>query len=157
MADNEDIDILNKNLNRYDDPDYLNVNGFRPSVDLNSRLKFEKAVIEKIASVAVYQVPGVLDLKGGVIAGIQETFGSEDMTKGVSAEIGEKEAAFDISIIMEHGYSAQKVYDDIKEIVSEHIQTMTGLEAVEINLKVVDLMTKREYENYRNPDSVNLK
>lgn len=157
MADNEDIDILNKNLNRYDDPDYLNVNGYRPSVDLNSKLKFEKSTIEKIASVAAYQVPGVLALKGGVISGIQETFGSEDMTKGVSAEIGEKEAAFDISIIMEHGYSAQKAYDDIKEIVSEHIQSMTGLVAVEINLKIVDLRTKRDYENYKNPDSDNLR
>lgn len=157
MADNEDIDILNKNLNRYDDPDYLNVNGYRPSVDLNSKLKFEKSTIEKIASVAAYQVPGVLALKGGVISGIQETFGSEDMTKGVSAEIGEKEAAFDISIIMEHGYSAQKVYDDIKEIVSEHIQSMTGLVAAEINLKIVDLMTKRDYENYKNPGSDNLR
>lgn len=157
MADNEDIDILNKNLNRYDDPDYSNVNGYRPSVDLNSKLKFEKSTIEKIASVAAYQVPGVLALKGGVISGIQETFGSEDMTKGVSAEIGEKEAAFDISIIMEHGYSAQKVYDDIKEIVSEHIQSMTGLVAVEINLKIVDLRTKRDYENYKNPDSDNLR
>lgn len=157
MADNEDIDILNKNLNRYDDPDYLNVNGYRPSVDLNSKLKFEKSTIEKIASVAAYQVPGVLALKGGVISGIQETFGLEDMTKGVSAEIGEKEAAFDISIIMEHGYSAQKVYDDIKEIVSEHIQSMTGLVAAEINLKIVDLMTKRDYENYKNPGSDNLR
>ena len=78
------------------------------------------------------------------------------MTKGVSAEIGEKEAAFDISIIMEHGYSAQKVYDDIKEIVSEHIQLMTGLEAVEINLKIIDLMTRKEYERYKNPENKSL-
>lgn len=145
MSENKEIDILNKNLNREDDPDYLNVHGNRPSVDLNSKLRFEKAAIEKIASVAAFQVEGVLDLKGGVISGIQETFGSTDMTKGVSAEIGEKEAAFDINVIMEYGKSAPKVYEDIKRIVSDHIMTMTGLRVVEINLKVVDVMTAQEY------------
>ncbi len=156
MNDKEDINILNKNLNRQDDPKDLNVHGKKPSVDLNSRLRFEKSAVEKIASVAAFQVEGVLDLKGGMISGIQETFGSTDITKGVTAELGEKEAAFDINIIMEHGYSAQKVYQKIKKLVMEHVQFMTGLEVVEINLKVVDLMTKKEYENFKNPETKQL-
>lgn len=156
MNDKEDIDILNKNLNRPDNPKDLNVHGKKPSVDLNSRLKFEKSAVEKIASVAAFQVEGVLDLKGGMISGIQETFGSTDMTKGVTAEFGEKEAAFDINIIMEHGYSAQKVYQEIKKLVTEHVHLMTGLDVVEINLKVVDLMTKKEYENFKNPETKQL-
>lgn len=153
MSENKEIDILNKNLNREDDPDYFNVHGNRPSVNLNSRLSFDKSAIEKIASVAASQVDGVLDLKGGVLTGIQETFGTTDMTKGVSAEIGEKEAAFDINVIIEYGKSAPIVYENIKRIVSDHILTMTGLHVVEVNLKVVDVMTAQEYYSKKKTES----
>lgn len=111
-----------------------------------SKLTFENSVIEKIASIAASEVEGVLDLQGGVFTGFQEKFGSGDMTKGVDANVGEKEAALDIEIIVEYGKSAPKIFEKIKQIVSQQVNLMTGLEVVEVNVNVKDVMTRKEYD-----------
>ena len=61
-----------------------------------SKLTFDNSVVQKIAAIAVREVPGVLDMEGGFFSGIQETFGGYDATKGIEAEVGEKEARIDI-------------------------------------------------------------
>lgn len=111
-----------------------------------SKLTFDNSVIEKIASIASSEVEGVLDLQGGVFTGFQERFGSGDLTKGVDANVGEKEAALDIEIIVEYGKSAPKIFDKIKQIVSQQVNLMTGLDVVEVNVNVKDVMTRKEYE-----------
>lgn len=111
-----------------------------------SKLTFENSVIEKIASIAASEAEGVLDLQGGVFTGFQEKFGSGDMTKGVDANVGEKEAALDIEIIVEYGKSAPKIFEKIKQIVSQQVNLMTGLEVVEVNVNVKDVMTRKEYD-----------
>lgn len=122
-----------------------------------SKLTFENSVIEKIASIASSEVEGVLDLQGGVFTGFQERFGSGDLTKGVDANVGEKEAALDIEIIVEYGKSAPKIFEKIKQIVSQQVNLMTGLEVVEVNVNVKDVMTRKEYEqkNRSNNDDKN--
>lgn len=111
-----------------------------------SKLTFDNSVIEKIASIASSEVEGVLDLQGGVFTGFQERFGSGDLTKGVDANVGEKEAALDIKIIVEYGKSAPKIFEKIKQIVSQQVNLMTGLDVVEVNVNVKDVMTRKEYE-----------
>lgn len=111
-----------------------------------SKLTFDNSVIEKIASIASSEVEGVLDLQGGVFTGFQERFGSGDLTKGVDANVGEKEAALDIEIIVEYGKSAPKIFEKIKQIVSQQVNLMTGLDVVEVNVNVKDVMTRKEYE-----------
>ena len=69
-----------------------------------SKLTFDDSVVEKIAAIACNEVPGVLDMKGGFFSGISEQFGGYNLTKGISAEVGEKEAAIDASIILEYGH-----------------------------------------------------
>lgn len=111
-----------------------------------SKLTFDNSVIEKIASIASSEVEGVLDLQGGIFTGFQERFGSGDLTKGVDANVGEKEAALDIEIIVEYGKSAPKIFEKIKQIVSQQVNLMTGLDVVEVNVNVKDVMTRKEYE-----------
>ena len=122
-----------------------------------SKLTFEDSVIEKIASIACQEVPGVLDMKGGFFSGISEQFGGRSLTKGISADVGEKEAAIDASIILEYGYSAPKVFEELKRNIAQSVGQMTGLKVVEVNVRVDDVMTKKEYEikrrNTRNEDS----
>lgn len=114
-----------------------------------SKLTFEDQVIEKIASIACNEVQGVLDMKGGFFSGVQETFGGHDMTKGVSASVGEKETTIDLSIILEYGQSAPRVFEELKENVGKNIAQMTGLNVVEVNVKVEDVMTRKEFEQNR--------
>ncbi|MCI6001324.1 MAG: Asp23/Gls24 family envelope stress response protein [Finegoldia magna] len=90
-------------------------------------------------------MPGVLDVKGGFFSGIQETFGRYNATKGIDAEVGEKEAAIDVSVILEYGVSAVKVLQQLQEVVKQSVNKITGLDVVEVNCKVVDVMTRKEF------------
>ncbi len=111
-----------------------------------SKLTFEDSVIEKIAAIACHEVPGVLDMKGGFFSGISEQFGGYSLTKGISADVGEKEAAIDASIILEYGHSAPKVFEELKRNISQSVGQMTGLKVVEVNVRVDDVMTRKEFQ-----------
>lgn len=110
-----------------------------------SKLTFDNSVVQKIAAIAVREIPGVLDMEGGFFSGIQETFGGYNATKGIDAEVGEKEAAIDVSVILEYGVSAVKVFQQLQEVVKQSVKKMTGLDVVEVNCKVVDVMTRKEF------------
>lgn len=111
-----------------------------------SKLTFEGSVIEKIAAIACQEVPGVLDMKGGFFSGISEQFGGRSLTKGISADVGEKEAAVDAAIILEYGYSAPRVFEELKRNIAQSVGQMTGLKVVEVNVRVDDVMTRKEYD-----------
>ncbi len=111
-----------------------------------SKLTFEDSVIEKIAAIACHEVPGVLDMKGGFFSGISEQFGGYNLTKGISADVGEEEAAIDASIILEYGHSAPKVFEELKRNISQSVGQMTGLKVVEVNVRVDDVMTRKEFQ-----------
>ncbi|WP_300409549.1 Asp23/Gls24 family envelope stress response protein [Lagierella sp.] len=111
-----------------------------------SKLTFDDSVVEKIAAIACNEVSGVLDMKGGFFSGISEQFGGYSLTKGINAEVGEKEAAIDASIILEYGHSAPKVFEELKRNISQSVGQMTGLKVVEVNVRVDDVMTRKEFE-----------
>ena len=57
----------------------------------------------------------------------------------MSVEVGERQAAVDIDIVVYYGNSIVEVADAIRQNVIERIESMTGLEVVEVNVGVDDL------------------
>jgi len=66
------------------------------------------------------------------------------LSKGVKVEVGEKEAAIDLYIIVEYGCRIPDVSWDIQEKVKNAVETMTGLDVIEINIHVQGVNIEKE-------------
>ncbi|KQL58391.1 MULTISPECIES: Asp23/Gls24 family envelope stress response protein [Bacillaceae] len=124
-----------------------------------NHLTYDDEVIKKIAALATIETDGILGMSGSFFQGMKETFGREEsITKGIRADVGEKQVAIDLEVYVEYGKSIPAIYKDIKESVARNIHQMTGLELVEFNMNVDDVFTREEFEENRSssksrPDS----
>ena len=101
-------------------------------------------VVQKVAGLAAREVPGVYDLGGGAaraFSAIRERIpgASASAGQGVSVEVGEKQAAVDLQILVEYGVSIADLSRSVRRNVIGAVEQMTGLEVVEVNINVSDV------------------
>jgi uncharacterized alkaline shock family protein YloU len=99
-------------------------------------------VIAVIAGLATIEIGGVAGMSGGFAGGIAELLGRKNLSKGVKVEVGQREAAIDVSIIIEYGYKIPEVAAEIQTNVKQAIESMTGLNVVEVNVHIHDVHFK---------------
>ncbi|MDD2400700.1 MAG: Asp23/Gls24 family envelope stress response protein [Clostridia bacterium] len=99
-------------------------------------VKIADEVVAIIAGLATTEVKGVAGMSGGIVGGISEFVGKKSPSKGVKVEVGEKETAVDIYVIMEFGVRIPEVAQEIQREVKNSIEKMTGLLVVEVNVHV---------------------
>ena len=110
-------------------------------------LTYSNGVIEKIVALATREVPHVLGMKGNLMHFVQEQFGAENLTKGVSVEVtDDNRVIVNISVIIEYGAYAPDIFENVKERVTDRLEAMTGLEVAGINLRIEDVVTPEELE-----------
>ena len=93
-------------------------------------------VVSIIAGLATTEVEGIAGMSGGLAGGIAEILGRKNFSKGVKVEVGEKEAAVDLYIIVKYGIRIPEVALAAQENVKRAIEAMTGLTVVEVNVHV---------------------
>jgi len=101
------------------------------------------AVVTKVAGIAAREVGGVQNLGGGAartIGSVTHKVGiGDERSQGVSVEVGEREAAVDLTIVIEYGESIPRVADAVRSNVIERVEGITGLSVTEVNVAVNDL------------------
>ena len=120
-------------------------------------VKISEEVVAIIAGIAAMDVPGVAGMSGGIAGGIAEILGRKNLSKGVKVEVGDKEAAIDLYIIVEYGYRIPDVSWDIQEKVKNAVETMTGLSVIEVNIHVQGVNIEKDHKKESNEDTSRVK
>ena len=93
-------------------------------------------VVSIIAGLAATEIEGIAGMSAGLVGGIAEILGRKNFAKGVKVEVGEREAAVDLYIIVKYGVRIPDVALAAQENGKQAIETMTGLSVVEVNIHV---------------------
>ena len=111
----------------------------------NNEIKIADDVVAVIAGVAVSEVPGVAEMAGGFAGGITEVLsGKKNLAKGIKVEVGEKDTKIDVNIIVEYGVRIPDVAFEIQNRVKKAVETMTGLNVIEVNVHVQGVSTESQ-------------
>ena len=102
-----------------------------------------EGVVTRVAGLAAREVPGVHALGGGAaraIGSVTQKVGLGDIrTQGVSVESGEREAAVDLTLVIDYGESIPRTADAVRSQVIKRVEGITGLSVTEVNITVNDL------------------
>jgi uncharacterized alkaline shock family protein YloU len=99
-------------------------------------IRIANEVVSIIAGLAATEIKGVAGMSGGIVDGFAELLKKKNLTKGVKVEVGEKQAAVDLFIIIEYGAQIPDTAYMVQENVKRAIESMTGLEVVEVNVHI---------------------
>jgi uncharacterized alkaline shock family protein YloU len=102
-------------------------------------------VVAKIVGMATREVPGVHAMG----AGMSRAFGTvrermpgvagPGIMQGVTVEVGERQAAVDLDVIVEYGVSIPDLAAGVRRSVIGAVEQMCGLEVTEVNITVGDI------------------
>ena len=109
-----------------------------------SSVKIADDVVGVIAGIAASEVEGVAAMSGGMVSGLGEMLGKRSLAKGVKVEVGERQTALDLHVVMEYGVRIPEVARRVQENVKRAVESMTGLEVVEVNVHVAGVSFQNE-------------
>lgn len=92
--------------------------------------------IASISSISALKVPGVVDIKSGLVDSIAGIFSSKTLEKGVKVQITEKDVSIDIYIMVSFGVDISDVAWQVQEGIRDSVEKMTGLTVKDINVIV---------------------
>lgn len=111
-------------------------------VTTKGRTIIDDAVVAKVAGIAARDVPGVYALGGNAaraFGAIRDAIGSSALGQGVRVEVGETQAAVDVTIVVEYPTPMTAVATAVREAVAEAVTRLVGLEVTEVNVAINDV------------------
>ncbi|MBB4935243.1 putative alkaline shock family protein YloU [Lipingzhangella halophila] len=111
-----------------------------------SRPSIADSVVAKIAGMATREMGGVYEMGGGAARAlgavrdrIPGSTSTSTVARGVTVEVGERQAAVDLQFVVEYGVSIPDLAAAVRRNVVTAVEGMTGLEVTEINISIEDI------------------
>lgn len=79
--------------------------------------------------------------------------GRPNVGRGVKVEVGERQTAIDVDLVVEYGVAIADLARDVRENVIAAVERVTGLEVVEVNVTVNDVHLPDEDGDAASADS----
>ncbi|WP_221356409.1 Asp23/Gls24 family envelope stress response protein [Streptomyces beigongshangae] len=129
----------------------------QPAPD-RGRTSIADVVVVKVAGIAAREIPGVYDMGGGLsrtIGAVRDRVpgGRPNVGRGVKVEVGERQTAIDLDLVVEYGVPITDVARDVRENVISAVERITGLDVVEVNVTVNDVHLPEEDGEGQSTDS----
>lgn len=111
--------------------------------------KIEDAVVSKVAGIAAQEVEGVQmgagasRAIGGLLGSMTSGSGGGE-TRGVTVEVGEVEAAVDLTMAVEYGKSIPQVSEAVRRNVVNRVENLVGLNVTEVNITINDVIIPQQ-------------
>jgi len=105
----------------------------------------QDSVVSKIAGIAAQEVEGVRmgggasQAVGGVLDTITGGRSGGSQTSGVSVEVGQEEAAIDLTMTVEYGKPIPQLAEAVRNNVVSRVESLVGLRVTETNITVQDV------------------
>ncbi len=115
-----------------------------PGEAAGGRTAISEQAVAKVAAIAARAVPGVHALGSGggrTLGAVRDAVAGSDSsaTAGVNVEVGETEAAVDITLIAEYGTPLTGIADQVRQAVYSAVEDLVGLNVVEVNVSIADV------------------
>jgi uncharacterized alkaline shock family protein YloU len=109
----------------------------------------QDGVVSSVAAVAVAEVEGIDPSHGGTrLPGdtsptvgefMGRITGGAGRTRGISVQVGDQQAALDVTVNVIYGRPIHQVTDALRQNVINRVEALTGLEVTEVNITVNDV------------------
>jgi uncharacterized alkaline shock family protein YloU len=109
----------------------------------------QDGVVSSIAAVAVGEVEGIDPSHGGTrLPGdtsptvgefVGSLTGGASRTRGISVEVGDEQAALDLTVNVIYGRPIHQVTQALRQNIIRRVEALTGLEVTEVNITVNDV------------------
>lgn len=119
----------------------------RASAELTTehgRTSIANVVVAKVVAIATREVDGVYDMGTGsarMIGAVRQRVpGTRTSdTQGVAVEVGERQAAADLDLVVEYGVSIPDVAAAVRANVIGAVERICGLDVTEVNIGIDDV------------------
>ena len=104
------------------------------------------SVVSKIAGIAAQEVQGIRMGSGAsqAVGGILGSITGGSQTQGVSVEVGQEEAAIDLTLTAEYGKSIPQLSEAVRRNVINRVESLVGLRVTEVNITVSNVFFPQE-------------
>ena len=104
----------------------------------------QDGVVSKVAGIAAQEVEGIRmggstsQTVGSIMSAVPGV-GGGSQSQGVSVEVGEVEAAVDLSVTVEYGRTIHQLAEAVRSNVIRRVENLVGLRVTEVNIAVSDI------------------
>jgi uncharacterized alkaline shock family protein YloU len=114
------------------------------------------SVVSKIAGIAAQEVDGIRMGSGAtqtassLLGSIPGVSGGVGQTQGVSVEVGQEEAALDLTLTAAYGKAIPQLAEAVRRNVINRVENLVGLRVTEVNITVSNVFfPQQEAEEQR--------
>jgi uncharacterized alkaline shock family protein YloU len=111
----------------------------------------QDSVVSKVAGIAAQEVEGIrmgsatTQSVGNFMSAVPGV-GSQSESWGVSVEVGEVEAAVDLSMSVEYGRIIHQMAESVRTNVIRRVEHLVGLSVTEVNITVSDIFFPQQQQ-----------